>query len=706
VADHVFAAPRGGFVGVDVFFVISGYLITDLLLREYARSGTISFAGFTRRRVRRIMPAAALVLVVTAVGTWAVLGAARWETVRWDALAAAALVANWRFAAVGTDYFQADGPTSPLQHFWSLSVEEQFYLVWPWLLLACLTIAARRARAAGRPAGTGRAPAGVAVGVVGAASLAWAAVESVASPTTAYFSTRVRAWELLIGAAVAVAGPSLARRSPTALRHVTGWAGLGAIAVAVVVTDADRGFPVPGVLLPVLGAAAVLVAGAGDDRRRWVPLTDPVSGYVGDVSYSLYLWHFPVLGVLGPYLQFLLGAERPDLRWYLLVLAVTALLSVLGHHLVEVPVLRSRWLTSRAGGMRPPRTRLLWSAASVALTVGVLVTAVTVNGLQGAVSVRDTAAASAASRAPGADAADTATAGAQAALRREITAALRATSWPAHLTPTVADAAEETLPGNTWRCGSAAWLPAADCTFGDPAAPHRAVLVGDSIAQAYVPALAAILGTGDWSLRITSMYACPFIDRDVGRVAAQTAVCADRRAKEAQVVRETKPDLLVVANTMTRGTDRTTEQATTEEAWNEAFRSALADVAPSADHVVVLAPPPADKDIGRCYSNFAGPAACVSAVRNTEWLTMAADQTALVERFHGSFVDTRPWFCDRAGSCPPFVGDLLVKKDAAHPTAVYVEHLVPVMRAAFERLGVLGDAGAAAGQHAAGRTGG
>ncbi|PZE27247.1 hypothetical protein DEI86_07060 [Curtobacterium sp. MCBD17_028] len=687
VADHTLHAPRGGFVGVDVFFVISGFLITGLLLREHGRTGTISIVGFTRHRIRRILPAAVLVLAVTAAATALVLGPARWDAVRWDALAAAVLVANWHFAATGTDYFQADGPTSPLQHFWSLSVEEQFYLVWPWVLLGVLTLAARRRRGVG----TGRTavPAAVAVAVLGAASVAWSAYETAASPTVAYFSTPSRAWELLLGAGLAVVAPAL-EHLPTAVRHVLAWAGLAAIATALALTDADRGFPMPGAVLPVLGAVAVLAAGIGRDRRRWAPLTDRVSGSLGDLSYSIYLWHFPVVVVFGPYLLFVLGEDRPDVRWVAGVLALTAVTSVLGYHLVERPVLRSAWLADRAASRRRRRpSRLVWSATAIAITGAVVLSAVTLNGAQGAVDVRTDGAGAAAADGGSSGTASGGSSGAQAALSRAITAALRARSWPADLTPSVSRAADETMPGNTARCGSAAWLPAADCTFGDPAAPHHAVLVGDSIAQAYVPALAAILGTGDWSLRITSMYACPFIDREVGNVAKQTAICADRRAKEVQVVRDTEPDLVVVANTVVRGADRSTGSMTSAAAWNEAFRAELEQILPAADHVVVLAPPPPDKDIEDCYSNFAGPSACVSSVSASSWLSMASDQIVLMKALHGSFVDTRPWFCDDDGACPAFVGNLLVKKDQAHPTAAYVEHLTPVIRAALEHAGVL-----------------
>ncbi len=144
IVDHLFDWPSGGFVGVDVFFVISGFLITGLLLKEYERTKTISFLDFYKRRVRRIMPAALLVLVVSTAVSFLVFNVVRAQASLWDAIWSALFVSNWHFASAGTDYFASDGPISPFRHYWSLSVEEQFYLVWPVLIFLVITFARRR----------------------------------------------------------------------------------------------------------------------------------------------------------------------------------------------------------------------------------------------------------------------------------------------------------------------------------------------------------------------------------------------------------------------------------------------------------------------------------------------------------------------------------------------------------------------------------
>ena len=253
ILDHLLGGPAGGFVGVDVFFVVSGFLITGHLLRSVERSGRISFADFYRRRVKRILPAALLVLAVTVVASYLLLTPARFATVLSDVLWAACFGANWHLIAVGTDYFQAAGPVSPIQHYWSLAVEEQFYLVWPVVLLL-LAVLARRMRA------RLRLVAGAGLGLLTVLSFAWALAETAQEPTWAYFSTASRAWELGVGALLAVAAPAF-ERLPAALRPVLAWAGLAGILVALAVVRSNGGFPAPQAALPVLGAALVIVAG-------------------------------------------------------------------------------------------------------------------------------------------------------------------------------------------------------------------------------------------------------------------------------------------------------------------------------------------------------------------------------------------------------------------------------------------------------------
>ncbi|MET0673663.1 MAG: acyltransferase family protein [Microbacterium pygmaeum] len=336
VSAHVVGWPRGGFVGVDVFFVVSGFLITDLLLRELALHGRISLRRFYARRVRRILPAALLVLVVVTIAAFAVFNRPRADQTLGDAIAAALLVSNWRFAAQGTDYFHAADAVSPLQHFWTLSVEEQFYLVWPGLILLTVLLTAAIVRRRRRV----RATVGTLALLVAGASLGWAFVQTATDPTVAYFSTATRAWELAAGALLAVASPVLVRM-PAVLGSMLAWVGLAGVIGAFLAIDPDTmPFPAPWALLPVIATALVIAGGLRIHawRGHLFPLTNPISVFVGDVSYSLYLWHFPVIVFAAVLLP--AGAVTT-----VVVLLVIALLSVTTYFMLEQPIHRSPWLT-------------------------------------------------------------------------------------------------------------------------------------------------------------------------------------------------------------------------------------------------------------------------------------------------------------------------------------------------------------------------
>ncbi|MDO9354042.1 MAG: acyltransferase, partial [Solirubrobacteraceae bacterium] len=283
-------AFSGGFVGVDVFFVISGFLITGHLVREVQRSDRISLIGFWARRVRRILPAAMLVLAVVIVATLAVVPESRWDTFLHEMRASGLYVQNWQLAGSATDYFAAaEGTQSPVQHYWSLSVEEQFYLVWP-LLLGGAALFLR---------GPYRRPGLVMLmGGVAAVSLAYSIAETSSDPAAAYFVTPTRVWEFALGGLLSLLPVAAGHERR---RAVVSWVGLLAIAVAVARYDDATAFPGYAALLPVLGTVAVVWAGL--PRAPWSPsrlmAARPVQ-VVGGVSYSLYLWHWPLL-ILLPY---------------------------------------------------------------------------------------------------------------------------------------------------------------------------------------------------------------------------------------------------------------------------------------------------------------------------------------------------------------------------------------------------------------------
>ena len=345
------AALPGGYVGVDVFLVISGFLITSHLLREppVSLAGVLRFWG---RRVRRLLPASALVVVVTTLASGLLLPSSLLRRSAFEAISSSLYVQNRSLAASASDYLAATAEATPFRHYWSLSVEEQFYLVWPLIIGGAVVVgwwAWRRrvgrggsARTAGDGAGAqARRRAATwsvagAVGLVIVGSLAWSVHLTATDPAAAYYATSTRMWELALGGAIAVVGTRL--RAGPHLRSALAWAGLGAVALAAVTYDATTPFPGAWALLPVGGTALVIAAAATPGSGPGRLLGVRPAQFLGDVSYSIYLWHWPLV-VLAPY------ALGPLEWWHLVGLAVVSvLLAALTKTWVEDPVRRSRWL--------------------------------------------------------------------------------------------------------------------------------------------------------------------------------------------------------------------------------------------------------------------------------------------------------------------------------------------------------------------------
>ena len=237
MADHIFGWPTSGFIGVDIFFVISGFLITGLLVRERVRTGGISIRAFYVRRIRRLLPAAFTTLAATVLAAYALFFSGRFQQTLSDAVWATFFGANINFARQGTDYFEQTAAPSPVQHFWSLAVEEQFYLLWPALILLAFAVPLVLTRQRG-------VHLLLAMTAITGASFAWSMSATATSPATAYFSTFTRAWELGVGALIAVSAVQL-HRLPGLFRAAMAWVGLaGVVASVLLISDGPR-FLVP-----------------------------------------------------------------------------------------------------------------------------------------------------------------------------------------------------------------------------------------------------------------------------------------------------------------------------------------------------------------------------------------------------------------------------------------------------------------------------
>ena len=363
----------GGFVGVDVFFVISGFLITGLLVAEAQSGGHVSLARFWARRARRLLPAATLVLAVVAVASWFALPRLDHRSVGIDVSASALYVSNLRFAAQATDYLAAEAAPSPVLHFWSLGVEEQFYLVWPLLVIAVALLARRRARRSADAAGVRRHHLALALALLGAASFLLSLRLTDRAQPWAFFGMPTRAWEFALGGLLAIGAAEVAR-APALLRRSSGVVGLVVLLGSVVLVDGDAPYPGTQALWPVLGTAALILAGTTIvDREAVVPRllsTWPMRA-LGRLSYSWYLWHWPAL-----VLALAVWGTLPTA--VLLAVALLALVpATLSYRFLEQPV---RHLPSLVAS--PRRSLLLGLALSTAAALcGVMLALVPGGGM-------------------------------------------------------------------------------------------------------------------------------------------------------------------------------------------------------------------------------------------------------------------------------------------------------------------------------------
>ena len=323
----------GGYVGVDVFFVISGFLITGLLFREVSTAGTVRLRRFYGARARRLLPASATVGVVTAIGSAVLLPPLQARTVIGDGIASALYVGNYRFIFQGVDYLAPEMAPSPFLHYWSLGVEEQFYLVWPALIIGTAWLIRRARRRTRTHATSSQSPYLVVLALVAAVSFALSLVVTYWLPFVAFFSLPTRAWQLAVGGLVALTAGQW-RRLPATVATIAGWGGLALILLACILLSTTTLYPGTAALLPVLGTALVIGAGCAAHSQGCgrVLALSPMRA-VGRVSYSWYLWHWPVLLLAPPLLGHPLG-----LAGRLATVVVSGGLAVLTLHLIENPL--------------------------------------------------------------------------------------------------------------------------------------------------------------------------------------------------------------------------------------------------------------------------------------------------------------------------------------------------------------------------------
>jgi peptidoglycan/LPS O-acetylase OafA/YrhL len=651
---------KGGYVGVDVFFVLSGFLITGILLSEALSSGRVSLIGFYARRARRILPAAALTLIATSIAAHHLLNFVRARDVVEDSIWASLFSANIHFAAQGSDYFQQGQPPSPIQHFWSLSVEEQFYFVWPSVLaLVLFGLAARRSSLSRLL---------IVISVIGAASLFWSIHYTTTSPTAAYFSTFTRAWELALGAALAV-GALMISRVPASLQVVMGWAGLAAMTTSAVLFSGSTPFPGYAALLPAVGAALVIAAGLHREGRLGAGRALSVAPlrYVGDRSYAFYLWHWPVLILAAQYAGHDLSTEVN-----LLLLAGAFLLSIVSYKLVEDPLRRMRWPT-RVGAVA-------WPASAAA----VLVVALVISGSIDKTASRIEAAAASVKPPALVDSALAASFEEPTEIEAPlppVVAAVRAAEQgapiPSPLTPPVSRLREDFYnfpPGCVPRGGQ---TRSRICRLGDTSSRKAIVVIGDSHAQMWMPTILQMAERDGWVVIPLVKVSCiPRSWLEARKPCNPWYRWAKRRAA-AQ-----RPDVtLIVGSWAGTWAPRRAIRAVAD--LSRSMRS-------SSRAVIVLDDTPGQRrEPTDCLLDSRSNMKTCSSVQSTvQKQTSSAIRSNARNQGFG-FMDSRGWFCARTQRtpsrilCPLVINQTITYVDRGHVSRTYALELYQPFRVAF-----------------------
>nr|WP_201469363.1 acyltransferase family protein [Microbacterium hydrocarbonoxydans] len=649
----------GGYVGVDVFFVISGFLITGHLLSELDRTGRVRLAAFYARRIRRLLPAALLVIFVTLLGVWALLPFTRWTDNALQGLSSVFYVENWTLASLSVNYSAHNAAASAMQHYWSLSVEEQFYLVWPLLVLGAAVVAARR----GAP-GQRRRFVLVAVSAVAVLSFVAAVIYTADSPAQAYFVTFTRAWQFGVGAAIAVIPVAFFGRLNALAASATALAGFGGIAVAAFVFGPQTPYPGVAALLPVAATAAVIIAGTG--RRAPLLVVSAVTDarpvqWLGDVSYSLYLWHWPLI-VLMP---FAIGAP---LSWWsrLGILALALVLAWASRRWVETPAQRAEW-------WRPVRRAYLGGAAMMA------VVALLAGALLLAASARS------------ADAED---ASPQGGVCHGAAALAEATSCDPSVAVTdpvvtKSDAYFELAP----ECGDLSSRLVFDgrettreCDFSEKGRGPRVWLVGDSHAEQWQAALFPIARDQGWRLTISSFPGCPpadvaFIGFDAAWGPVDYTRCRDWAAALTEQLVDEKPDLVVTSMAARQQLVDDGSGRAHDEQFIDGLRNTWARWTDAGISVVAIADTPLNgdvRDLDCLVLNPAEPSEC--SVPRAAAIPPDPVALAALQPMAGVWqADLTSLLCDDE-DCFAAVGGVPVYYDADHLSGSYAETLSDALR--------------------------
>ncbi len=680
---HAHLGPTsGGFLGVDVFFVVSGYLITSLLMKDLLLRGARALPRFWGRRARRLLPASLLVVIVTLIAGRFMLDPLSQADLANDALWASGFVINIKFA-MGDGYVVSQSMPTPLLHFWSLAVEEQFYMLWPLLLFALTRVRWQ----------TRRFALAILAGFFLQSLLAFVWFSEWAR-TPSFFLLPTRAWELIAGAMLALTGGAVLRLSPT-LRASAAWFGLFIIGYCVVTYDDTMNLGYAA-LLPVLGTVVIVAAsGSGHFNEPAAYLGMRPMVWVGQRSYGIYLWHWPMLVLIDA--KF--GPLSAPARIAVLVASVGA--AALSFHYLENPVRQSQWLAA------VPRRSLMLGASLVA--VGALAAVVMINlpndirggGVAAAptlpLAAPDTAVTSTMSVARSTTAGSTTVPGPTTTLQplppvvpldELLAAQLVALNDGAQITevPSNADPSVQGVRSDKpWIYSDGCILKDGTvepkvCEYGDLTSSTLIALFGDSHAAQWFPALEELANTRHWKLIVFAKSGCPTADVRIRRTFLDPE-CIAWRAKVVEQLTVAKPTMVVMSSAPydPGGSDVGLDS---DEVWRRGLAATLEQVRPTTEKLLIIGDTPLPiHQIPNCLSkqprNVRG---CLAPRQDSVDVSRVQLEGEVAGEHDASFVSVSDWLCG-TWECPVIIGNLILYRDNNHISATASRYFAPFLAA-------------------------
>jgi peptidoglycan/LPS O-acetylase OafA/YrhL len=598
----------GGFIGVDVFFVISGYLITGLLVKELTSNNRINFLEFYARRLKRLLPALALVVIASAFLAYRLLPSAEQLPQAISAASAIFWVSNLQFAFQDLDYFDSQAEQNIYLHTWSLGVEEQFYLVWP-ILLTLIFGAAKGSRS----------PQTVLIrvlAIIGATSLAACIWQTSQDARLSFYLMPFRAWQFSFGGLAFLLADRIAlSKRAASIASITGLFLIISCAIFLL-----HSIPYPGIAatIPAIGTTLLLISGKSNNGGVIAKLLESrLAQGVGNISYSWYLWHWPILSFGFIFLS------SHKLTSSIFLILTSWILAVLTYHLLENPIRKHKKLVNFNG----------WQII-VALALMALVNV--------------------------------------GAIRWFNQASNQLEKSP----PDIYTKAKADMP-IIYGMGCDDWYQSADiklCSFGNENAENVVAIIGDSIGLQWFPALHKIYNKPNWRILVATKSACPMVDEDFyyQRIGRKYTECSQWRAGLMETLKQLNPNIIILGSAETY--DFTAEQ------WKKGTERVLRQISQSTSKAYVIrATPGLPFDGLQCLaalqksenSNSQNCAASITRSQSDAWTSIRDVANRLPNVFT---IDLNDEVCPE-GICQAELRGIVVYRDSIHLTSTFIESL-------------------------------